>query len=289
MRPQTIQIYLPFGDPQGIRIAEFTTRTVQVFDVPRSEVSAFFEMPESEQVAVYYLFSDENGDGRTQCYIGQTNSTKARFKDHLKSKDFWTRALIAVSRTNAKTATHAIYLEWKSIQEGNEAGRYSIKNGNAGMKPHTPGPLLAECEEIFETIGTLLATLGYPLFQKLNTTTIKDSDHEVYCKKRGANAKGIFSSDGLTILKGSTCAAKPAGVATNESVLTQRKRLLEDGSLEMIGDVPTFTRDTLFKAPSSAASAVLYRTANGWIEWRTQGGKTLNDAIGRKVGKAAEE
>lgn len=59
MRPQTIQIFLPFADPQGIRVAEITTRTVQVFDVPRSEIAAFFDMPESGQVAVYYLFGDE--------------------------------------------------------------------------------------------------------------------------------------------------------------------------------------------------------------------------------------
>ena len=35
-RGQTIQIYLPSGTPQGLRHAEITTRTVIVFDVPRS-------------------------------------------------------------------------------------------------------------------------------------------------------------------------------------------------------------------------------------------------------------
>ena len=32
--PKTIQIFLPGGDPQGIRIAEITTRIVQVIEVP---------------------------------------------------------------------------------------------------------------------------------------------------------------------------------------------------------------------------------------------------------------
>lgn len=40
--PQTIQIYLPGGDPRGIRVAEVTTRIVQVVEVPRSLLSAFF-------------------------------------------------------------------------------------------------------------------------------------------------------------------------------------------------------------------------------------------------------
>ena len=34
--PKTIQIYLPGGDPRGIRVAEITTRIVQVIEVPRS-------------------------------------------------------------------------------------------------------------------------------------------------------------------------------------------------------------------------------------------------------------
>lgn len=33
--PKTIQIFLPGGDPRGIRIAEITTRIVQVFEIPQ--------------------------------------------------------------------------------------------------------------------------------------------------------------------------------------------------------------------------------------------------------------
>ena len=31
-RAQTIQIYLPSGDPAGLRVASLTTRTVRVFE-----------------------------------------------------------------------------------------------------------------------------------------------------------------------------------------------------------------------------------------------------------------
>jgi len=48
--PKTIQIFLPGGDPRGVRIAEITTRTVQVIEVPRSLLPGFLKMPESEQV-----------------------------------------------------------------------------------------------------------------------------------------------------------------------------------------------------------------------------------------------
>lgn len=283
MRPLTIQIYLPFGDPQGIRVAEITTRTVQIFDVPRSEISMFFDMPESNQVAVYYLFGDEAEDRRTQCYIGQTSSVRQRFKEHLAQKAFWSRALIVVSRTNTKTDTHARYLEWRSIQQGNESGRYALENGNAGSRPHTPASLQAECEEIFDTIGTLLATLGFPLFQPLATAAPKSTDLMVHCQARGAEAKGVYGSDGLTVFKGSTCAPLPTEKATSHTLRLRRNRLVEDGTLAVVDGITEFTRDTLFKTPSGAAQVVLFRSANGWVEWKTQTGMTLAEATGRGV------
>lgn len=36
---KTIQIYLPTGEPRGIRIAEITTRIVQAILIPRSELA----------------------------------------------------------------------------------------------------------------------------------------------------------------------------------------------------------------------------------------------------------
>jgi hypothetical protein len=54
---------LPGGDPRGIRVAEITTRIVQVIEVPRSLVSNFLSMPESSQVALYFLFGAGEADG----------------------------------------------------------------------------------------------------------------------------------------------------------------------------------------------------------------------------------
>ena len=55
LRPQTIQIFLPTGDPRGMRVAEITTRIVRVIEVPRSQLADFLKMPEAQQVGVYFL------------------------------------------------------------------------------------------------------------------------------------------------------------------------------------------------------------------------------------------
>ena len=74
--PKTIQIFLPSGDPRGIRIAEITTRIVQVIEVPRSLLNDFLAMPESSQVAVYFLFSSGEDEDSQRVYIGQTGDVR---------------------------------------------------------------------------------------------------------------------------------------------------------------------------------------------------------------------
>jgi hypothetical protein len=43
------------------------------------------------------------------------------------------------------------------------------------------------------------------------------------------------------------------------------------------GSLLVFTRDHLFSSPSTAAMAVMGRSANGWVEWKTAAGKTLDE------------
>ena len=143
MVPKTIQIFLPSGDPRGIRIAEVTTRIVQLIEVPRSRLKEFFAMPESRQVGIYFLFGNSDGDDGPKVYIGQTGNLKQRLTNHNKSedKDFWDRVIIVLSRTHSLTQTHALFLEWHCIQAVRKAGRYLDANGNSGTRPHTPRPL----------------------------------------------------------------------------------------------------------------------------------------------------
>ena len=57
---------------------------------------------------------------------------------------------------------------------------------------------------------------------------------------------------------------------------------MQSGIMRVEGDAVIFTKDHLFRTPSMAAEALLGRTANGWTEWKTKGGKTL-DAVKRQA------
>jgi hypothetical protein len=281
--PKTIQIFLPGGDPRGIRVAEITTRIVQVIEVPRSLLTEFLKMPESDHVALYFLFGEDDDETDQKVYIGQTGDLRSRLVAHNKEKEFWERALILISRTSSLTQTHALFLEWHCLQATRKAGRYADENGNGGIKPHTPGPLEADCLEIFDTGQILLATLGFPIFDPVaKTDEGKKLDEIFYCKSSGSDGRGLYTQEGFVVLKGSVGRKEnvPSIVGTPDERF--RLKLVNAGVMREVGDSVIFEKDHLFRSPSAAAVALAGRTANGWFEWKTKDGKTL-DALKRQA------
>ena len=288
-RPQTIQIFLPTGDPRGMRVAEITTRIVRVVEVPRSQLIDFIRMPEAQQVGVYFLMGELSEAGLPRVYIGQSGNLGSRLVQHNQSKDFWNRAMVVISLTNSMTQTHALFLEWFAIAEANKAGRYSLENGNTGARPHTPAPLTADCHEIHETAATLLATLGQPIFEPLTGAAVRIDGHLsapelFYCKGPEANGVGEYTSEGFVVHKDSTARIDIVASIKGTSQERFRQQLVTDGVLQQSGNHFVFIRDHLFSSPSMAAIAVLGRSANGWIEWKTEQGQTLDSAKRQVIG-----
>ncbi|MHB8348558.1 MAG: GIY-YIG nuclease family protein [Acidiferrobacterales bacterium] len=281
-RPQTIQIFLPSGDPQGIRVAEITTRIVRVIEVPRSLLAEFLKMPEAQQVGVYYLVGPaEEGEGAL-LYIGQSGAVGSRLAQHNENKDFWNRALVVVSLTNSLTQTHVLFLEWLGIKDAKTAGRYALENGNSGAKPHTPAPLEADCHEIQETARVLLATLGYPVFESVTRPMERAGTEEFFCRANGAEGRGLYTTEGFVLLKGSTGRRENVPSIQGTSDERFRERLIESGVLRVEGDRVVVTKSHVFGSPSMAAVALLGRTANGWVEWKNTAGQTLHEV--KRVG-----
>lgn len=281
--PKTIEIFLPNGDPRGIRSAEITTRIVRAIEVPRALLPAFLQMPESDQVGLYFLFG-QSLESDPELYIGQTGTLRDRLKLHEKEKAFWNRAVVIVTLTNRLTQTHALFLEWRAINEAKSVGRYSLVNGNAGGKPYTPAPLEAECVEIYETTRMLLATLGHPVFEPLITkqpvTTEASNQQQIFfCKASGAEGRGVFTQDGFVVLHGSSGRKESVTSIKGTTDDEYREKLIADQVVRVEGDRIIFMKDHLVGSPSRAAMALSGRTANGWQEWKTVDGRTADELI----------
>ncbi|WP_417447373.1 GIY-YIG nuclease family protein [Kangiella sp.] len=284
-RPRTIQIFLPTGDPAGIRIAEQTTSIIRLIEVPRSDIAEFVKMPEAKQVGLYFLVS---GDSKDELYIGQSGDVGSRLMQHYKDeKKDWERVLVLVSLTNNLTQTHVLYLESLSIEKAKLCQRYELLNGNGGQKPHTPIPLKADCDEIHEIGSLLLATLGYPIFEPLAEQSSTKPEQVFICNRADVDARGIYTNEGMVVLKGSS-APMTTTRKTDQRFYDKRDRLLAKGVIVEQNDRFVFQRDYLFPSPSGASMFLLLATANGWVNWKTEQGVTLHDYQGRTLDSATE-
>lgn len=285
-RPRTIQIFLPTGDPAGIRIAEQTTSIIRCIEVPRSDIAEFVKMPEAKQVGLYFLVC---GDSQDELYIGQSGEVGTRLMQHDKDeKKDWERALVLVSLTNNLTQTHVLYLESLSIEKAKHCQRYELLNGNGGQKPYTPIPLKADCDEIHEIGSLLLATLGYPIFEALTDASPTQTEQVFICRRSGIDAKGIYTSEGMVVLKGAS-APMTTKRKTDQRFYDKRDQLLAKGIIQEQGGRFVFQRDYLFPTPSGASCFLLLGSSNGWTEWKTEQGVTLHDYQGRSLATASEQ
>jgi hypothetical protein len=243
-------------------------------------------MPESNQVAIYFLLG-ETDDADLRVYIGQTGDLRARLAKHNRERDFWERALVVISRTNNLTLTHAVYLEWYCLRECRLAGRYTDENGNCGSQPYTPPPLQADCLEVFDTAKILIASLGYPLFTPVASSEDTDEQGELfYCRRNGADGRGVFTAEGFVVLSGSFGPKDTADSLIGHSYEKLREDLIRSATCVIEGEHFVFKRDHLFRKPSQASAAVLGRSSNGWVEWKTQAGKTLDQVKRQEVDSA---
>jgi len=273
-RGKTIQIYLPDGNPRSVKIAEFTSRTVQVMLIPRAQLEQASKRDELSNVGVYFLFGEHPSSNSSLLYIGEAEDCCTRLKQHNKSKDWWSVALVCISKTAEFTKAHVKYLEWYAHDIAQKIGRYKLENGNTPPKPHISEPVEADLLDHFETVSILVSTLGYPAFDKV----IRPKERELlHCKSKKAHATGEYMEDGLMVFKGSIANAEFTR-SSHEFLKTMRDALVKDGVLEKVDDLRyRFTKDELFSSPSTAAGVVIASNANGWTAWKYENGKTLDE------------
>jgi hypothetical protein len=281
---KTIQIFLPDGEPRGIRIAEITTRIVQAVQVPRARLDRVMSRKELGHIGVYFLFGDAGERAKPVAYIGQTEDLKARFRKHHADREFWTTAVFLISKTDSFTLAHIRYLEWYSIKQAAEAGRYTLDNGNTGSRPYITEPMEADVLDAFETGSVLLSTLGYPVFEPVAGRATTEVEQTVYyCAGPDAKGMGRMVEDGFVVLKGSTARAESVPSA-HRYIATKRQAMAGSGVLVPEGAASLrFTEDYLFDSPSGAAMLVLGRTSNGWNDWKTDDGRTLDEVERHEV------
>lgn len=274
MKPQTIQIFLPDGSPNGIKEAELTNRLIKVILFPRTAMENVMKREIVKYTGVYFLFG-ENEEGKPQVYIGEGESCWERIKAHHRNKDFWTHCIVATTKTDELTKTDGKFLEHYCLKQAKRINRYQIENDTGSNEPSVSEPKRHDLLDNFENIKVLISTLGYPVFDDIRGQ--KTTQQELfYCQGKDAKAKCILTNEGYLVLSGSTANLEEAN-SLRTTVKNKRDELIQVGVLVKNSKIIEFIDDYIFKTPSAASDLILARSSNGWIEWKNKNGKTLDE------------
>ena len=157
--PFTIRIFVPEGDPEGVRIIDRLSSTGSFYVFPRNKWEQLVNRKELEFAGIYILSGyAKPEDELPTIYIGHADTIKIRIAQHLKSKEFWDKAIIFVS-ANKINSTHAKWLEHALIKKASEAGRSILENSNIPKEPNISEMEKADMKVFLKEISLLSGML----------------------------------------------------------------------------------------------------------------------------------
>lgn len=269
---KTIQMIIFDNNPNGMIMCELSNWNGRVFKISRTELNRFYEREESGYTGVYFLMGRDDDNADT-IYIGETEVMQKRLNQHLNDSNYWNDAIVVISKDNNLNKAHVKYLENIFYSLAVKSDRASIVNSNTPTKSSVSEYDEAMLEEFISNSKLLVNTLGYKVFDTIEETAVKDKSHsdiKFYIKaKKGSDAVGSIVADGFVVFRNSKASSTVTKSFPNNKL---RDKLIETSVLD---ENFVFTKDYIFPSPSTAASIVLGRSANGLTEWSTDEGVTL--------------
>lgn len=276
MKSKALQMLVPEGNPNGMKIIELAGWSGKCFIVPRQNLKELKDRIEINQPGLYLLFGVDESSSDDLVYIGESENFYSRIENHDSHKDFWN---VAVIFTGSLNRAFVKYLEYKATTLAHEADRMIVQNKVQPQENTLSDFEKVVVEQYFENVQFILGAIGYEVFDTIINSI---ADKKVYVfKTDGAEARAQLLGDGsLNVLKGSTARIKETGSFYGWS-LAARKRFIEDGTFVEKGDGISYiyTKDVLFKSPSAAAATTCGRSANGWTAWKDEQGNTLDENL----------
>jgi hypothetical protein len=267
-----ISLFLIDGTVDGVIACELFNWTGKGYRIPRNLLKTVAAREDLKKAGVYFLVGHDPESDEPTVYIGEAEEVYKRITQH-QEKEFWSEALAFVSKDENLNKAHIKYLEYTLHKDATEAGRYALFNGYTPNRPAISEAEQAVMLEFADHLRLLVGTLGFKFFEPL-VTKKRSEKQETYQIQaaRGASARGLPTSEGFVVLKGSKIATSEVP-STPPVVKRKREGIVADGSVVDL----VLTKDVLFNSPSLAAAVVLGRSANGLVEWKQKNGATLKD------------
>ena len=161
--PYTIRIYVPDGDPEGVRIVDRMNRKGVGLAFPRSRWLDTRQRPELARTGVYLLVGYREGasDDLPTIYVGKgAREVRTRIDSHYRNKDFWDTGVVFTSSGGDLNAAHVEWLEHALIERAALAERCHLDNDTAPQESPLSEAEKADTREFLKEILQILPLLG---------------------------------------------------------------------------------------------------------------------------------
>jgi hypothetical protein len=273
-KPYSIKIFLPGGDPDGIRTIEKSNWSGAGIVTPRALMGEAKARKEMQRTGVYVLLGPPEESGLPRVYVGEGDPIKPRLEQHAAKKDFWTYCIAFTSKDENLNKAHVQYIESRLVMLAAAAKRCILDNGNVPALPSLSEADAADAEGFLAEMMLCFPVLGVNVFAA--PAPITTSAIMLYITSKGVKAAGMETHDGFVVRAGSG-AVKHEVPSCHSYLIELRAALIDNGVLTPSADGYAFAQDYVFASPSTAAGVVQGRAANGRVDWKTKDGRTLKE------------
>jgi hypothetical protein len=270
----SVRIFVPSGDPDGVKIVEKSNWTGQGVVFPRSLFTEARARPEMQRTGIYLLWGPSESGQLPRAYVGEGDPVLPRLEQHARNKDFWTHSVVFTSKDQNLNKAYVQHIEARLVGLARAANRCELDNGNVPKPPTLSEADAADAETFLADILLCLPVVGVSLFETTDVAEVKG--HDLILRAKGIEGRGLDAPQGFVVRVGST-AVKAEVPSIHGYLVDLRHTLIEKGILTDSGEVYRLAQDYTFASPSTAAGVLLGRSANGRVEWKDNAGRTLKE------------
>jgi hypothetical protein len=167
--PFTIRIFVPDGDPEGVRIIDRMNWTGLGIVFPREKWPTTRQRAEFSRAGVYILVGyrgegdeggGDEGDELPTIYIGEGDVIRNRIESHFHNKDFWNRAIVFTASNDSLNKAHVKWLEYALVNRAMQAKQSILDNNTEPQKPALSEAERADTEGFLREILQILPLVG---------------------------------------------------------------------------------------------------------------------------------
>lgn len=164
--PFTIRIFVPDGDPEGVRVIDRMNWTGLGIIFPREKWLTTRQRPEFSRTGLYILSGYRSAeDELPTLYIGEGDVIRTRIESHFQNKDFWDRAIVFTASNNSLNKAHVKWLEYALVDRAVQTKRSILDNGTEPQEPALSEAERADTQAFLHEVLQILPLVGLRAFE----------------------------------------------------------------------------------------------------------------------------